>query len=174
MKKPREAGGVFQANNQHQPFDYKPNSSRFDKNFIGFDGLLSLIPNVQRSGNRARFCCLVHGGKSRSAAAEQMPDGSIRIKCFAGCETIEILQAVGLTWIDIIPEHLRHNRQHVEPGRPFFDAMAAINAILVDLNVARIVTNRLMDGTATKSDHDALRTAHHRITSVLSEVPRHG
>lgn len=142
--------------------------------FIGFDGFLSLMPKAQRSSNRARFCCPAHQGKSRSAAAELMPDGSIRIKCFAGCETIEILQAVGLTWLDIIPKHSRHNRQHVEPGRPFFDAMAAINAILIDLNVARIVSNRLIDGIATKSDHDALRAAHNRITSVLSEVPRHG
>ncbi|MGD9663020.1 MAG: hypothetical protein AB7U63_17320 [Porticoccaceae bacterium] len=172
MKKPREAGGAFWASNQHQPHDSSPNSSRFENKFIGFDGFLPLMPKVQRSGNRARFCCPAHQGKSRSAAAEQMPDGSIRIKCFAGCETIEILQAVGLTWLDIIPEHLRHNRQHVTPGKPFFDAMAAINAILVDLNVARIVSNRMIDGTATREDHDALRTAHHRISAVLAGVAR--
>lgn len=142
--------------------------------FVGFDGFLSLMPKVQRSGNRARFCCPAHNGKSRSAAAEQMPDDSILIKCFAGCETIEILQAVGLTWLDIIPEHLRHSRQHAAPGKPFFDAMAAINAILIDLSVARIVMNRQIEGTATREDHDALRTAHHRISTVLSEVPRHG
>lgn len=142
--------------------------------FIGFDNFISYMPKAQRSGDTARFCCPAHGGKSRSAAARVMPDGSIRVKCFAGCETIEILQAVGLTWLDIIPDHLRHNRQHVEPGRPFFDAHAAINAVVIDTNAVRIVANRLIDGIASREDHDILRHAHNRISTTLAEVARHG
>lgn len=151
-----------------------PNYSNSTRPCIGFDGFLSYMPKVQRSGDTARFCCPSHGGKSRSAAARLMPNGAIQIKCFFGCETIEILQAVGLTWLDIIPESLRHNRQHVEPGRPFFDARAALDAIIIDANVVRIVANRLIDGTASHDDHHALRVAHNHLTSTLAEVARHG
>jgi hypothetical protein len=47
-------------------------------------------------------CCpgSVHrrGDRNPSLSVSAMPDGSTRVHCFAGCESDEVLAAVGLTW----------------------------------------------------------------------------
>lgn len=64
--------------------------------------LLDRLEGVQKSGNGWRAKCPSCGGNSRKVAITEV-DGKVLVHDFGGCKPIEVLQAVGLTWADIMP-----------------------------------------------------------------------
>lgn len=50
--------------------------------------------------------CSAHEDKSPSLAIAEGRDGRILIKCFAGCGIVEVLDAVGLTISDVMPDRV--------------------------------------------------------------------
>lgn len=64
--------------------------------------LLQRLDTVQKSGNGYRARCPACGGTSRKLSITQADD-RVLLYCFGGCESIAVLQAVGLTWADIMP-----------------------------------------------------------------------
>jgi hypothetical protein len=49
-------------------------------------------------------CCPAHDDNSPSMTITQAPDGKILFHCFTGCETYDILAAIGLRWGDLFPD----------------------------------------------------------------------
>lgn len=49
-------------------------------------------------------CCPAHDDSRPSLSITQAPSGKILFHCFAGCETFDILAAIGLKWGDISPD----------------------------------------------------------------------
>jgi len=69
------------------------------------DNLLSQLEKVQRKGDqRWTACCPAHDDKNPSLALTELGDGRVLIKCFAGCATADVLNAVGLTMGDLFPD----------------------------------------------------------------------
>ena len=65
---------------------------------------LSRLDGVKAKGNGKWIAkCPAHADKSPSFAVSQASDGKILIKCWAGCESSEILAAMGLKWSDLSP-----------------------------------------------------------------------
>ena len=67
--------------------------------------LLACLDKVRKTG-QGRFiaCCPAHADKSPSLAIRDMDDGRTLIHCFSGCDTEQVLSAVGLTFADLMPE----------------------------------------------------------------------
>jgi len=71
--------------------------------------ILSQLQKVQNKGNGFMACCPAHDDKNPSLSLMQLPDGRILMKCFAGCDVLEVLGALGLSVSDLFPEgSLRH------------------------------------------------------------------
>ncbi len=69
------------------------------------DLLLAGLNKVQPKGEgRWMACCPAHDDKSPSLAIREMPDGRILLKCFAGCDAIDVVHAVGMTLGDLFPD----------------------------------------------------------------------
>lgn len=73
--------------------------------------LLNQLTNVKQLGkDRWKACCPAHGGKKQSLAIRD-DNGKILIHCFAeGCAVNGVLNAVGLTFADIMPEQVQQSR----------------------------------------------------------------
>ena len=72
--------------------------------------LLSHLEHVEKHGTGIRAKCPAHGGKSNSTLAiTEKQDGRILIHCFGGCDTFEVLSAIGLEMTDLFPERLTHH-----------------------------------------------------------------
>lgn len=69
--------------------------------------LLSRLMGVRQSRpNQWIARCPAHEDRSPSLAIKESSAGLILIKCFAGCESEDILGALGLQFSDLFPERL--------------------------------------------------------------------
>jgi hypothetical protein len=57
--------------------------------------------SVRESGERIVCRCPAHDDTSPSLSVRPGRDGGVLIKCFAGCKTIDVLEAVGFSWADV-------------------------------------------------------------------------
>ncbi|MDE1989145.1 MAG: DNA primase [Betaproteobacteria bacterium] len=74
---------------------------------IGIDGLLFRLERVQKTGNGWRADC-PSGHKSRGTlSVSEADDGRTLLHCFAGCSATDVLGALDLTLVDVMPERLR-------------------------------------------------------------------
>ncbi len=67
--------------------------------------LLELLQGVRETApGRYIARCPAHADRSPSLAIKDGDDGRVLIHCFAGCETENVLSAIGMTFSDIMPE----------------------------------------------------------------------
>lgn len=68
--------------------------------------LLSRLERVRRCGHGFRADC-PRGHRSRGTLAlHEAANGSVLLRCHAGCEPVEVLQALGLELADLYPERI--------------------------------------------------------------------
>lgn len=68
---------------------------------MGIDVLLDKLHVVTQNGKYYRCFCPTHADTKPSLSVWIEDDGSIRIKCFAGCRSTQILDSLGLKWSDL-------------------------------------------------------------------------
>lgn len=71
------------------------------------DHVLSKLHGVKRSGSGWTALCPAHDDHRQSLGVDVGDDGRILLKCYAGCETSDILQALGLDWPDLFADDPR-------------------------------------------------------------------
>lgn len=141
--------------------------------FIGTEGLLSRLDGVKRTGpNRWIAKSPTRNERTASLSIKQTDDGRVLLHDFGGSDAAEILAALGISWIQLIPPNLRRDRNaHTPAERQGHDAQAALNAIHQAATITRICANRMADGhPLERPDHHALREASHDITTALNAV----
>jgi DNA primase len=83
---------------------------------MAIGSLLERLQGVRRTGDSKWVArCPAHEDKSPSLSLSEK-NGIPLIHCFAGCEPLAILEAVGLSWPDILPEKL-DRESHQRPIR---------------------------------------------------------
>lgn len=112
------------------------------------DLLLSRLQGVKQQGERHVACCPAHQDKSPSLSLSRGKDGRALVHCYAGCETRDVLAAVGLEMRDLFPENLsqeqraQHRREKLAKERQFerlvIDAAKGSAASLSDEDLARL------------------------------------
>ena len=91
--------------------------------------LLELLQGVRETApGRYIARCPAHDDRSPSLAIKDSDDGRVLIHCFAGCEPQSVLDAIGLTFSDIMPERLAEHsykpvRNRINPR----DALATLD-----------------------------------------------
>lgn len=69
--------------------------------------MLAQLQGVRRTGVcRWIARCPAHGDKHPSLSVRELPDGRVLFHCFGGCEAEAVLDAVGLSWADVLPERI--------------------------------------------------------------------
>ena len=64
----------------------------------------SCLDKVKSSGiNKWKACCPAHDDKNPSLAITETSDGTVLLKCWAGCTTQHIVSAIGLELRDLFP-----------------------------------------------------------------------
>lgn len=91
------------------------------------------------------------------------------IHCFAGCDTEAILDAVGLTFQDVMPERIEP-----QPSRQLrFSAHDAVKMAQHEVSVCCIIlADLLAKRTPTEKDWNRLALAHSRLSAFIDEAER--
>ena len=81
-------------------------------------------PPVKR-GNSWWVNCPAHRDRSPSLKVDVRNDGALLLKCWAGCSTHEIINAIGLELHDLFPERQDYHKPALPPLSPY-DALRVL------------------------------------------------
>lgn len=137
--------------------------------FVSIDSLLSRLDGVKKTGlNKWVAKSPTRNERTASLSIRLTDNGRILLHDFGGSDAADVLAALGLNWVQLIPPHLRNNKTITPAERQGHDAMAALNSIQTAAIVTRICANKLADGyMLNKPDRDHLRKAAHDIDRAL-------
>jgi len=124
--------------------------------------ILSKFQKVYKSGNDQWQClCPVHEDKSPSVGIKLVNDGRILIHCFSGCNTNDILDAVGLTFDNLFPNRLEG---YMKPVKRAFNPYVVLSSLSNEILLCTLAALELSKGkTLIEQDKERLILAYQRI-----------
>lgn len=160
-----------------------PNRSRAQKNTVQANSrtrpdvyaMLDRLNKVKENGQgRWLACCPAHEDRSPSLAIRETADGTILMKCLAGCSTGDVLAGIGLELKDLFPQ--RDNDAYTASKRPGErwvprDVLAAVaREALITLLAAEAVHSGAL---LSDDDRNRLALATSRLRAAAKEVGAH-
>ncbi len=139
---------------------------------MSIETLISRLDSVKETGHGKYVArCPAHDDKSPSLSVTEKDDGVILIRCWAGCETEDVLTAIGLRFSDLYPEPLNgeHSRKPIR-GQARFDARQVLEGISHEVMVVAVIADKyahLVDA----NDDERLTLAVSRINDALRAAP---
>ena len=133
--------------------------------------LLSRLQKVKGRNGSWTACCPAHNDKGPSLAIREADDGRILLHCFAGCETLNVVQAVGMDMTDLFPPDNKRRDYPVEGKprmKPAFYASDLIRILAFEALVVSICASDLRKGRKlSDEDNERLKVAQQRIEEVM-------
>ena len=133
--------------------------------------LLSRLQKVKGRNGSWTACCPAHNDKGPSLAIREADDGRILLHCFAGCETLSVVQAVGMDMTDLFPPDNKRRDYPVEGKprlKPAFYASDLIRILAFEALVVSICASDMRRGkTLSDEDNERLKVAQQRIEEVM-------
>jgi hypothetical protein len=128
--------------------------------------LLSRLQKVKANGSgRWMACCPAHLDRNPSLSIREESDSRVLIQCFAGCETRDVLNAVGLDWDDVMPPKPVYQR-----AKPIEQRIYPSDGLKLVQFESRIVMLAAMDLShnrpLSEKDLDRLKLAVERINTI--------
>lgn len=138
---------------------------------MGVDTLLSRLEVVKPNGRGKWLArCPAHQDRSPSLSLRELPDGRVLLHCFAGCETGDVLAAVGLEFRDVMGERIG-GPEGKRRERPAFSAQDALRALTHESAVVAFVASDQAAGKPVDAeDAQRARIAAGRIADALEFV----
>jgi hypothetical protein len=136
------------------------------------DKLLDRLDGVKRSGDlRWMAKCPAHLDKTPSLSIRAQDDGRVLIHCFAGCPSIDVLQAIGLDFGDLFDKPLAH---YLPPIRGGLSARELLELNAHESTVAAMLADKATAGTLTPTEVTRLAQAAARLclAQALTQVSR--
>lgn len=134
---------------------------------------LARLDGVQARGPGSWIArCPAHTDKTPSLSIRECGDGTILIKCFAGCEAADIVAAVGLELVDLFPpSDIDYEKPHQPRRRPRIDARDLIRVLRRALLVVALAAEQLSRGEPlSEEDQQTLDVACREVHQLLQEV----
>jgi len=130
--------------------------------------LLSRLEGVRTSSRGWVARCPAHQDRSASLSLAEGQDGRALVKCFAGCEVLTVVRAVGLELADLFPERATDKspigRAEAREAWRQSGWAAALGVLAREASVVLIAGRQLADGHPLGDDDQArLRVALERI-----------
>lgn len=135
--------------------------------------LLERLDRVhQASPDRWRAVCPAHKSKSRtqSLAIREMPDGTVLMKCFAGCGAHEIAKAAGIHLRDLFPpnHHAPQSPRSTQSPNHWQASREAIKTLKTECQLVAIIAHDVAEGR-TVPGYDAERCIE-AVAKILSAL----
>jgi hypothetical protein len=119
------------------------------------ENILSRLDKVRPAGARKwKACCPAHTDKSPSLTISETSDGTVLVKCWAGCSAKNIVEAIGLELRHLFPGV---HRERTGPST------AAINH---ERTIFQIGASQLQKGELTGEDLERFNLAKQRLGVV--------
>ena len=78
--------------------------------------ILTRLDKLRANGEgRWQACCPAHDDRSPSLSIKEDASGKVLIHCWAGCDTRDVMAAIGLTLSDLFPDSLERNNRDTMP-----------------------------------------------------------
>ncbi|SRR5579859_364325 len=113
--------------------------------------------------------CPAHDDKSPSLSIRENDDGRCLLHCFGGCETSDVLAAIGLSFADLFDKPLEH---HLPPIRGGFSARELLELNAHEATVVSLLAEKAAAGSLTEDDIKRLTQAAARLSKA--QVLVHG
>lgn len=112
--------------------------------------------------------CPAHDDKTPSLAIKQTDDGTVLLKCWAGCGAADIVHAVGLELKDLFQVQTAHRHKRT----PYYQRQNVnhrelLQRIHVDLTVVVIAAGDILRGELNESDRPRIIEAYTRLQNIL-------
>ena len=113
----------------------KPNYSSADNTTIPsgapVDRLLARLDKVRPNGkDRWLACCPAHEDRTPSLSVRECSDGTVLVKCWAGCTARDITAAIGMELRDLFPpKPFRNSHRAPAGGLPYAERRKLSNAL---------------------------------------------
>lgn len=131
------------------------------------ENLLQRLEKVKGRNGSWTARCPAHADKGPSLAVRETDDGRILVHCFAGCETANVLGAVGLDMTDLFPPDEKRKDYPVagKPSlKPAFYASDLMRIIAFEALVVQIVAFDIANGKPLSQEtQDRMLVAYQRI-----------
>ena len=130
--------------------------------------VLSRLEGARKSGNGYLARCPAHRDRSASLSVALGRNGACILKCFAGCDTLSVLHAIGLEMADLYPDRIAdtspEGRAAARQAWRESGWAAALNVLAREAAIVAIAATELAAGRALSGeDHARLATAIERI-----------
>lgn len=128
------------------------------------DVLLDRLDKVTSTGRDSwQACCPAHDDKHPSMGVKEASDGTVLVKCWAGCTANEIVTAVGLQMRDLFVKTYQSRRKPAVPGF----SRNELRRILDDEKaVIFVATCDMRKGRFKESDDSRVRLAEKRVKEI--------
>ena len=136
---------------------------------MSIEALLSKLDKVRSNGGgKWLACCPAHPDKSPSLAIKQTDDGKILIHCFSGCAVADVVAAVGLTLVDLMPENPDYRKGRKSPR---FSKYELFDRLVSETLIMSLAIRQLLDYQGLSPD-DITRVllAERTINGIVREV----
>ena len=134
---------------------------------MSFDSLLSRLDRVKETGHGKYIArCPAHEDRSPSLAIKEGDDGRVLLHCFAGCETQDVLSAIGMTFSDVMPERIGSEHSY-KPVKQRFDAKQVLRVLRAEATLVAIAAENIAQGIMLNDvDRDRVFNAACRIRAA--------
>lgn len=133
--------------------------------------LSALGPRVKRKqGNGIQANCPVHIDDKASLHVTNA-DGVALMKCFAGCETEDIVKAINLKWTDLFPEKETNDKIQISEIYPYQDEQGKILYEVLRL-IPKSFRQRVPDGSSYRWTLSGIRRVLYRLPALLAQPTR--
>jgi hypothetical protein len=133
--------------------------------------MLSRLQKVRGKNGSWTARCPAHNDDAPSLAIREADDGRILLHCFAGCETLNVVQALGMDLSDLMPPDEKRRDYPVEGKpkiKPAFYVSDLIRILAFEALVVSICAHDLQKGKALpEGDYERLKVAQQRIEEVM-------
>jgi hypothetical protein len=130
--------------------------------------LLSRLARVKGRNGSWTACCPAHDDKGPSLAVKESEDGRILMHCFAGCNTADVLGAIGMEMNDLFPPKEK-TQDGIRPSiKPAFFASDLMRIIHVEALVVQIVAFDIAKGKPVNEEtRERMLAAYERIDEAV-------
>jgi hypothetical protein len=133
--------------------------------------MLSMLTKVKGRNGSWTARCPAHDDKGPSLAVREGEDGRVLLHCFAGCETANVLGAIGMDMTDLFPPDSKRREYPVEgkPSmKPAFFASDLMRIIHFEALVVQIVAFDIANSKPVNEEtRERMLTAYQRIDEAV-------
>lgn len=132
--------------------------------------ILSRLAGVKKTPKGWLAKCPAHQDRSPSLFVSLRNDESIGVYCFAGCQTHDVVAAIGLSMADLYADSPNESNYR-SPARPRMTHADALRLLSAEAGTLLLMIADLLDGKLPNEDaYERACTAGHRINAALEFI----